>query len=212
MTENEPYRLWMGRDERVVVAEMLRDPGSKHWEECSTFVKQRVYAKVTDLSNHYRDEIIQEVSFKVTRSLVAFKFQCAFKNWLTVIIENSIIDMRRRLKKEKNIVALGDPFAEDEHDNGAFPVSESKAVEKTKSAEEAFIINEDLRRAFELMEEYVNAHANAIRNRQIIRMVIEEGRTHEETAKAVGCNPPVVSYVVRVVQKYVREGMKHEQP
>jgi RNA polymerase sigma factor (sigma-70 family) len=212
MTENEPYRLWMERDERAVVAEMLRDPGSKHWEECSAFVKKRVYAKVTDLPNHYRDEITQEVSLKVSRSLPTFKFQCAFKNWLTVIIENCITDMRRKLRKEKNTVALGNPFTEDEHDSVAFPVSEARAVEKTKSAEEAFIINEDLRRAFELMEEYVNAHANAIRNRQIIRMVIEEGHTHEETAKAVGCNPPVVSYVVRVVQKYVREGMKHEQP
>lgn len=202
---------WPGADERSVVEEMIRDQESKHWEECYELVKQRVRAQARNIPRDHHEEIIQKVMRKVTRALPGFQFQSAFRTWLYVIIERSIIDMDRELKKTKDIVALEDQFTEDDPDAGAFLVSEAKLVEKPKSAEDTFMVKEDLRRAYELIEEYVKAHTKPIRNRQIIRMVIEEGRSHEETAKVVGCNPPVVGYVVREAQRYVRERMEHKQ-
>lgn len=212
MKEDKPFRLWPKADDQAFIAEMIRDSGSKHWEELSEFVKQLVHAQAKNISPDHHEKIIQGILLKVVRALPGFQFRSALTSWLTPIITHNIIDMVRELDKEKIIVALEAQFTEDDQEGGVSPVSEAKLLEKTKSAEDIFIEKEDLRRAYELMEEYLKAHAHLIRNAQIIRMVLEEGYTYEETAKAVGCNPPVVGYVVREVQRYVRERMKPQQP
>ena len=40
-------------------------------------------------------------------------------------------------------------------------------------------------------------------------MVLFESRSLEETARAVGCSAPVVGYIVRSAQRYVREKLGH---
>jgi DNA-directed RNA polymerase specialized sigma24 family protein len=57
----------------------------------------------------------------------------------------------------------------------------------------------------------VSLHANPIRNGQILDMVLFEDRSLEEVAKAVGCSAPVVGYVVRSAQRYVRERLRYQQ-
>jgi len=207
MTEDKPYLPGPEADERAVVEEMIRDPDSKHWEECNEFVKQRVYVKAKNIPSDFREEIIQEAMYKVAKYLPEFQFHCAFRTWLNPLITHSIIDMYRRLRKEREFtVFLGEPSHEDDSEDEPFPGSEAK------STEEIFMIHEELRNTLAALSEYANVHSNSTRNSLIIRMVIFEGHTHAETAKAVGCNPPVVSYIVREAQRYAREKMEHKQP
>lgn len=204
MPESKSYFLWSGEDERSVVEEMLRDQHSKRWEDCCKFVTRCVYAKAKNIPNH-QEEIIQEVMYKVTKYLPYFQFKCALKTWLNTIIEHCIIDMHRRPQNQEQFnVPSSDPLNESEREDRGFNASEAK------SAEDVYMTNDELRNGMVALREYANAHSNPIRNRLIIRMIIFEGHTHVETAKAAGCNAPVVGYVVREAQRYAREKMGHE--
>ena len=101
MSNGEPYLLWSGMDERLVVEEMMRDRNSKHWEECSNLVMRRVYATAKNIPNSLQEDIVQEVMYKVTKYLPHFRFQCVLKTWLNSIIEHHIIDLHRKLKNER---------------------------------------------------------------------------------------------------------------
>jgi RNA polymerase sigma factor (sigma-70 family) len=202
MTEGKSDSYWPAADERLVVEEMMRDRCSKHWEACDKFVKRRVYAKAKNIPNDHLEDICQEVMVKVTKSLPTFNFQCSLKTWLNTIIEHSIIDMHRRLRNQEPFNApLGGPL--NENDREGEIVTESEAG----SAEDISMINDDLRNAMAALLEYTKAHANSIRNRRIIQMVIFDEYTLAEAAKVAGCNAPVVGYVVRSAQRYVREKM-----
>jgi RNA polymerase sigma factor (sigma-70 family) len=204
MMETKPYLPWPGADERSVVEGMLRDRGSKHWEECSNFVKRCVYVKAKNIPSNLQEDIIQEVMYKVTKYLPDFRFQCALKTWLNQITESCIIDLYRRLRNERpHQSILISPSNQSDREDEELNVSE------VRSAEEAFEINNIIRNGISALLEYTNTHSNQIRNRRIIKMIIFEGQTHAEAAKAVGCNAPVVSYVVREAQRYAREKMVH---
>src|SRR6266487_32437 len=204
MTKGKPNFPSPGVDERLVAEEMLRDRHSKLWEDCGEFVTRRVYAKAKNISNH-QEEIIQEVMYKVTKYLPYFQFKCALKTWLYTIIEHCVIDMHRRPQNQERFnVPSSDPLNESDREDRCFKAS------KAKSAEDVYMTNDELRNAMVALLEYANAHSNPIRNRLIIRMIIFEGHTHFETAKAAGCNAPVVGFVVREAQRYAREKMGHE--
>jgi RNA polymerase sigma factor (sigma-70 family) len=205
MTEDKSDIHWPGADERLVIEEMILDRYSKQWEDCSKFVKRCVFVKAKNIPNSSQEEVFQEVMYKVTKYLTNFHFQCAFKTWLNTIIEHCIIDTHRKLRKEGQFnYPLGDLYNESDREGKVFTVSE------TKSAEDAYETNDDLQNALSALLEYANSHSNPTRNRLIIRMVILEGHTHAETAKAAGCNAPVVSYVIREAQRYAREKMEYK--
>lgn len=204
MSNGESYLLWSGMDERLVVEEMMRDSDSKHWEECSKFVKRCVYAKAKNIPSNLQEDIIQEVMYKVTKYLPHFRFQCTLKTWLNSIIVHYIIDTHRKLKNERQIHStLADPSNENEREGEGFQENE------VMSTEHVFEANDELRNGVAALLEYANTHSNPVRNRLIIRMVILEGQTHAEAAKAAGCHTPVVGYVVREAQRYAREKMEH---
>jgi RNA polymerase sigma factor (sigma-70 family) len=204
MTEDKSYLPWPGVDERSVVKEMICDRDSRHWEECSKFVKQCVFAKAKNIPNLLLEEIIQEVMYKVTKYLPDFHFQCALKTWLNTIIKHCIIDTHRKLR---NVGQFSIPLYEQLNESGGD--GEEFNESEAKSAEDVFLTNDDLRNALTALIEYTNIHSNPIRDRLILRMVIFEGHSHVETAKTVGCNAPVVGYVVREAQRYTREKMGH---
>lgn len=202
MTKGKVYPPWPGADERVIVEDMLRDRESKHWEGCSTFIKRYVHIKARNIPYNHQEEIIGEIMYKITKYLPYFHFQCTLKTWLNVLIEHCIIDTHRRLRNEGRFIPqVGDLLNENDREEEEFSTSNAK------SAEDIAMINDDLRNALTALLEYANLHSSPIRNRHIIRMVILEGHTQAETAKAVGCNVPVVSYVVREAQRYAREKM-----
>jgi RNA polymerase sigma factor (sigma-70 family) len=205
MTEGKSDSRWPGADERTVVEEMIHNQYSKHWEECNKFVKRCVYAKAKNIPNSYWEDIIQDVMYKVAKALPGFHFHCALKTWLNTIIEHCIIDLRRKLQKQGPFNAhLGITLNESDLEGGGVKGSE------TKSAEDISMTIDELRNAQAALLEYANTHSNPTRDRLIIWMVLFEGRTHVETAKAAGCNAPVVGYVVREAQRYASEKMGHK--
>lgn len=203
--ETQPSLPWPGADERAVVGEMLGNPDSQLWEECSNFVQRCVHARARNIPTNFREEIIQEVMYKVTKYLPDFHFQCSLKSWLYPIIEHCIIDVHRWRQNEGRFnVPLSDPL--DANDKEVEGLNASGAL----SAEDVSLVNDDLRNALTALLEYTNAHSHPMRDRLIIRMVIFEGQTRAETAKAAGCSVPVVGHVVREAQRYTREKMRHK--
>lgn len=205
MTGGKPLFPWPGANERSVVEEMIRDRYSKHWEECNKLVKRCVYARAKNILSNLQEDIIQEAMYKVAKYLPHFRFQCALNTWLNQIVEGCIIDAHRWLQnKGRPHPPLADPSNESNREGEGLNLGEAK------SAEEAFETNHEIRNGIAALLEYVNTHSNPIRNRLIIRMVVFEGQTYAEAAKAVGCLAPVVGYVVREAQRYAREKMGHK--
>lgn len=205
MSTGDPYLQRSGTDERLVVEEMMRDRDSKYWEECCVFVKRCIQAKAKNIPGSLQEDTLQDVMYKIARYLPHFRFQCAFKTWLNTIIEHHIIDTHRKLKKERYFHStLADPPSENDHE------AERLHANEVVSAEGTFEEKEELRNGVAALLEYANTHAKPIRNQLIIRMVILEGHTHAETAKAAGCHAPVVGYVVHEAQRYAREKMEHK--
>lgn len=202
MTDDDAGSYWPGMDERSVVEEMMRDRYSHHWEECRKVVKQRVYVRAKNIPIHHQEEIIQEVMVKMVRYLPGFRFRCRLKTWLSLVIENCIIDVHRTLRNEGQFFAHhSDALDENDYEGGL------RILNETWSAENTFLLSEELRKGIAALLEYATLHSNPIRDRLIIRMVIFDGHTHIEAAKAAGCSGPVVGYVVREAQRYAREKM-----
>lgn len=205
MTKGRLDSYWPGADERLVVEEMIRNRNSEHWEECSQFVKRRVYTKAKNIPIDHLEDIGQEVMCRVARNLSNFHFQCALTTWLNTIIEHCIIDTGRKLRNQApSSLSLGDPPDGSEREGEIITASE------TISAEDVFIRNDDMHNAVAALLEYIETHANPTRNRRIINMVIFNRHTLEEAAEAVGCSAPVAGYVVREAQRYVREKMRYK--
>lgn len=208
MSNEHPYLLWMGIDQRLVVKEMIRDQNSRHWEECNNFVKHRVYARATNIPSDLQEDIIQEVMYKVTKYLPHFRFKCALKTWLNLIIERCIIDEYRSLQNKRRYhTPLADLPIENDHEGEELYASDVKSVEDNFITDD-FVTLDKIHDGLMALIEYINNHSNPIRNRFIIWMVIIDGQTYAETAVAAGCHVAVVGHVVREAQRYARERMK----
>ncbi len=204
MTEGKPYLPWPGVDDRIVVEEMLRDRRSGQWYECREFVKKLVQVYAKNIPNDLWEDIIQDAMLRLDKSLSSFRYQCAFRTWIFGIMRSCIIDIYRKSRRAGQIItSLGDPHDDVEHEGDAFTVNAIGTIE------DECIRHEELRNALVALQEYVSVHANPIRNGHILQMVIFEGHSLEETAKAVGCSAPVVGYVVRSAQRYAREKLGH---
>lgn len=201
---NQPYLPRPGIDEQTVAKEMISNQHPEHWEECSNFVKRCVYANAKNIPDSLHEDIIQETMYKITKYLPHFRFQCSLKTWINRIIVSCIITEHRKLQ---NVAPyhfhLADAPDESDHED------EEPGTSEEKSAEEVFMTNDEIHNGWAACLEYASTHANAIRNQLIIWMVIHEGQTRAEAARAAGCNVPVVDYVVREAQRYAREKMEH---
>jgi RNA polymerase sigma factor (sigma-70 family) len=202
MTDDNAGSHWPNMDERLVVEEMLRDRHSKHWEACRAVVKQRVYVRAKNIPTNRQEEIIQEVMVKVVRYLPGFHFHCALKTWLSFIIESCIIDVHRNLRNEAQFSAYPVVSLNENDCEGDVSI-----LSEVWSAENIFMLHEELRNAIAALFEYATLHSKPSRDRLIVQMVILEGHSHIETAKVAGCSAPVVGYVVREAQRYVRAKM-----
>jgi RNA polymerase sigma factor (sigma-70 family) len=207
MIEDKSNEYWPGADERSVVEGMLRDRDSRHWEECRKVVKRRVYVRAKNIPTNRQEEIIQDVMVKIVRYLPGFHFHCALKTWLAFIIESCIVDVHRNMQNEGQLLARPeDVLNEHEYEDE----DESGILSEVRSAEATFLLTEELRNAIASLWEYADMHSNPTRDRLIVRMVIFEGYSHNETAKVAGCSAPVVGYIVREAQRYAREKMGHK--
>jgi RNA polymerase sigma factor (sigma-70 family) len=207
MSGEQPYLPRPGVSEREIVEEMRGNRNSEHWQQCLEFVRLQVSKKAKNLSWSSQEKIVQEVMYKIVKFLPDFRFECKLKSWLYPMIKNCTVDEYRRCLREDRLhVRLVATSTEGEHEGEEL----EKIAANSLSIEESFEINERMRNGMAALLEYANTHRNSVRNTQIIEMVIGEGRTQAEAARAVGCDPGVVNYVIDEAQRYAREKMNHK--
>ncbi len=214
MTKGKSFHPWPGADDRIVVQEMLRDRNSGQWYECREFIKKLVQAKAKNIPKDHWEDIIQDAMMRLDKTLATFQYQCAFTTWLFGIVRSCIIDYYRKAARVgQQMAPLSDQYVkteleDDPHDDDQ-KEGDAFTTQVTGTVEDVCITRDELDEALTALREYVSLHANPTRNRRILDMVLLEGRSLEETAKAVGCSAPVVGYVVRSAQRYVRERLNY---
>jgi RNA polymerase sigma factor (sigma-70 family) len=185
---------------------MLRDSKSGQWYECREFVKKLVQAQAKNIPRDLWEDIVQEAMIRVGKYLRTFRYHCRLRTWLFGIVRSCIIDAHRRfMRPGESMAPLGNPHDDVEHEGDAFTAVAPGTVE------DECIVHDELRKALAALQEYVSTHAHPVRNGRILNMVLLEGRSLEEAAKAVGCSAPVVGYVVRSAQRYVRKRMEYRR-
>lgn len=206
MTESEPYLPWPGADEKIVIEEMLRDSTSGHWYECNEFVKKRISLQAKNIPQDCWEDIANDSMMRISRYLHTFRTQSKLTTWIISIVHSCIVDAYRKIPYKEQFVPLpGDPHDDVTH------VSESFIARNALTAEDEYLIEDELKNALKALDEHVSLHRNKDRNKQIIDMVFRDGRSQAEVARAMGCSAPVVNYVIREAQRYVREKLGYHQ-
>ena len=204
MTQDKPYPQRSTTDDKIVVEEMLRDHSSGLWYESYLLVERLVQQKAHNISPNRKEDIVQEAMMRVHKYLPTFRFQCSLKTWIYNIVHSCVVDDYRKSNRTGQfIMPLGDSHDDFELD------SEMPGANVPETLEEECITRDELREAFAALLEYVSLHANKERNRTILQMVLFEDRSLEETARTVRCSAPVVGYIVRSAQRFVRERVGH---
>lgn len=203
MTTDKSYHLpWPGADDRTLIENMLRDPQSEHWTKCREYVEKLVHKRATNIPRDFWDDIIQEAMIKIDKSLPTFQYRCSLKTWLFGIVGSCIIDDHRKITRIKTFIALPTDFSTSHEDGEANDVF---SMHLSRTTEEDFMMIDELKQAIAALREYITTHKKPERNEQILSMVLDEDRSLEEAAKAVGCSAAVAGYVVRSAQRYVRD-------
>jgi RNA polymerase sigma factor (sigma-70 family) len=199
MAEGKFYLPWPDENDEIIVKDMRNNPQSEQWNRCNRFVTTCVQTHAKNLPEQQED-IIQDAMERVTKSLPTFRYNCKLKTWIFIIVRNCIVDAYRKLKNDRKTTPLPeDPHEEHEYETTTF------SGHTAKTTEDEAVFREEIKRGLEALEEYIATHANRDRNRQILQMVIFEGRTLEETAQRLNCSAPIVGYIVREAQKYARK-------
>lgn len=198
---------WPGTDEKIVVVEMLRDPSSPHWKKCREYVRKHVGIHANGIPANEWDDITQDILIRICLGLHAFQHSSMLTTWITQILLNYLVDVRRKyVRQGVHTVSLTNFTDEGGHEGSAFPLYSAETVEST-------ILNQETSgEAVAALVEFLSVHAHTERNERILEMVLFEGFTCEAAAKEVGCSGPVASHVVRSAQEYVRKKLGHPKP
>lgn len=203
MLQDQPHLECQNIDERAIVEVMMCDEYSEYWEKCHQFVSRCVYARANNIPQHLWDDMAQDIMIKIMKYLPQFRFECSLKTWLNTIIGRHIIDeYRKQQSLGPHLSFSTSPPGEIDGESPEFGTSKIGSIED--DAEK----REKIRTGMKALEEYANTTSHPIRNWHIIWLVLFDGQTHAEAAKATGCNPPVVGHVVREAQRYARDKMK----
>ncbi len=196
---------WPGPDDKLVVTEMLADPSSPHWKECNHFFERLI--QVSDLPESDKDDVVQDAMLSVIKYLPSFRYECRLQIWLARIANSRKIDMYRRQARLKRNISPTNNFSDDEEDE-----NELAKISASFTTEDECLMREAVREAYSGVLEYLGDHANPERNRQILQRVMLAQYSSQEAAEELGLPVPVVRYVVRSVQRYLRERTNQESP
>lgn len=200
MFQDQPHFEDQNIDERAIVDAMMRDEHSEYWEKYHQFVSWSVHSRATNFPSHLWDDMAQDIMIKIMKYLPQFRFECTLKTWLNTIIGRHIADeYRKQQNLGPHIAFPAGPPGDIDGEVPEFGTSRMGSIED--DAEK----REQIRIGMEALLEYANTTSHPVRNRHIIWLVLFDGQTHADAAKAVGCNAPVVGHVVREAQRYARE-------
>ena len=196
---------WPGQDDRAVVKEMLANKDSQHWTECHNFIQKIV--QVASLPPYLKEEVVQNTMISVATGISNFHFQCRLTSWLYVVTNKRIIDMaRKHLYDSKWTFTSNYPSEDTENE------ADILKIHTLKTTEEVCLIREELQEVDKEILEYLKTRTYPTRDHRILKLAWIDGLSHEEIAIRVGVSAPVVGYVIRTAQSYLRHKMKHQPP
>ncbi len=200
MTANQ----WPGLNEKQVIAEMLKNRDSAHWEKCCElmrwFILQQANKLSVTLTADLVNEILQNAMVSVITGLPNFRADSKLATWLTTIAYTRTIDALRTSMRDKRVIPLQNHSKEDEENEAITYESEI-----LRPLEEECIIDEELCEVLAEISAYIDSHAKPGRNRKIVEMVLLKGYSLEETAREVGVSSAVASYVIRTLRRHLEE-------
>ncbi|SRR5579871_3492309 len=205
-----PKYRWPGDDDRSVIAEMLADLHSPHWEECDNYVTRYLQhftkIKFPSFPESLKLEAKQDTMESIHRGLAKFRFESKLTTWAVTIARNKVIDIQRKLHLASQWEATpkGDPNDLDYEDDVSKDISRLEAS-TSSLLEDALLIEEMLNDVERALEEYIKQHKHQARNKRILFLVMIEEHSCEETARILGLNAPVVRHVVREARKFLKE-------
>jgi RNA polymerase sigma factor (sigma-70 family) len=196
--------LWPGPHEKQVIAEMLENRDSAHWEKCNELMKWLIIKEAgkysTPITADLVDEIRQNAMLSVVINLPHFRFESKLTTWLMPVARTRTIDA---LRLHTRNIRTNTPL------NNLIEGEESEVVayeyEMPETLEELCLASEELREVVAEISAYFDLHAKSERNRKIAKMVLLDGHTLEEAAREVGVSSAVASYVIRTLQSHLQE-------
>ena len=201
-----PHPKWPDLDDRVIVAEMLANPNSNHWFECRNFIQKVVQIRGTTIPDYFKEDIVQNTMISVVTGLANFHFDCKLTHWLAIIANNRIIDIGRKHSYVSQWIAPPNNPSRDTEDE-----TEALKVPDPKTTEEKCLIREELYEVHKELLAYLLTRLHPERDYRILIMAWIDRLSHEEIASRIGVSAPVVGYVVRSAQSYLRKKMKSQQ-
>ncbi|GAC1407492.1 MAG: hypothetical protein NVSMB49_27490 [Ktedonobacteraceae bacterium] len=205
MIEDKPRNQWSKLNDTQVVEAMLMNTDSEYWETCREFIRCFIEKQFSNLLPYLKDEAVQETTLAVHRGLSAFRHQSKFTTWLASIARHRAIDGLRRQADITQWEVHSENLPEGYEDG-----TEGSAINMTRTPEEIALTCERIRETFAALEEFLQMHAKSDRNKQILQMVLLDGRDYEETAQILGINAPVVGYVARSARDYLHQKLSHK--
>lgn len=197
---NQAEERWPVADEKQVVAEMLNDPASPHWVKCHEVIRGLVNKQAGNFTGDIKEDITEDVLLLVMEHIADFQFKCKLTTWLGSIVRNQVASEARKRKRDEKI--MPHPYLEDAQIGSE---NEKDTWASHPSTEDICIRQEQWQEIISAMNEYVEKHANKDRNREILRLVMFEDQSNELTAIRLGVSAPVVGYIVRSAQRFIRE-------
>lgn len=199
--KSNPLR-WPGDDDRAVVKDMLNDSESKHWNECCGFVRERVRIQAKNIPQDSQEDIAQEVMIQIAKSLHTFQHNCSLTSWIFLIVKSRTIDKYREIIRNTQHPTFSTDFLKSYEES---ELSGSLITHLSRTAEEMFMVRENIRQIVTAIQEYTSTHANPERNRKILHMVLYEDHSLKDAAKAAGCSAAVAGYVVRSAVNHIHK-------
>jgi RNA polymerase sigma factor (sigma-70 family) len=183
---------WPGPDDKCVIAEMMSDDHSPHWEQCLIFIRQLLSRMNVPADSE--EDIVQQSLLSVKKKLAEFRHECFLKSWIKLIVVNKTRDELRTYVRNKTRLQI---------------ITEDLAIVTPQTVEEQYLQREQLREVIAGLQKFVAQHAHRTRNALILRLVLFEGYTCDEVAKQLKIERPVVYVVIRTARRYLRE--QHEE-
>ncbi len=208
MGEKKESNRWAELNQAVALAALREQGDSKYWVTCYEFVQLLVNTHFSTFRPQIKEEVVQDILLLVHQHLATFRGESLFTTWLAQIVRNRAIDLLRRQKRPEEVEVHMEELPETHEEDGGCPYA---GVAKTP--EEIALTQEQLQEALEALEEYVQTHAKAERNGQIVYLVLYYGYKQKQVALMLGVPEPVVGYIVRSARKYIQQKLaEHGAP
>lgn len=192
---------WPGKDDRRIVAEMLKDRSSPHWETCGVFVRQLLAKKRVPVDAV--EDVMQRCLLSIWRNLGKFRYECSLESWLVRVVDRKTIDEFRTGKRKSRCKSID--ASEDVGDASYVDIADAQTVE------EQYEVRETLREVDSSIKEFVARCVHSMRNEQMLRLVMFGGYSCEEVARLFKVKLPVVYHVLRTARIYLRKHLRESR-